>query len=1025
MLIIGFLCCFFILGFLGSFARAQLDESFSFKHMRGAQLPLAPSPNSYAGPMPPVRYDQQLGWTFTDDFVSLAYNVTAVDQTDEYGYGPAYLLNGLSDAGYWYQVGVSYDWPYVAGGYNLGFGFNYQVFAPNQSSVYPRNGGGGLASFSGPVNSGDTILLELFFDGYNVVMFAGDYNTRSYAIEFFSAEGASYFQGLTSAPANSNGFFTGLMTEWYHPNPYYGDMSKVTYSNFDFAQSYAWMWMDEFDAFDPYWNGTWFATTPTPLDYNPNPTQMQTLSFQGATESSNAYQFITGSIMPLQTSITLVPSDQKNPISPTDGFLVRYIFNGQRLSDFAKNGTTTIKADSGTNVAITSASSDSTSKEAWVLNALRTNVTITPGTNSTFYYYDLLTQQVSYTVSGGGNPSNIHATYYSAPDVASEVNSLTRVDLPLSDSEYKTIMVAKGSTVSLPNVVPGSVNEQWILQGDSTWAASTPNQVPPRVIYSRQFLLSFAGSQLNSKWVNSGATTQVSLEGISSRTAGVGQRLASYSIDSNSPTFIQPTAGTTTISVYMNGPHVISINWVNQYQVILDPSISSNVVYATSPTISNDNNWYDQGTTVNFVLKSIISRSAGTGNRLATFTVNGVATGVSTPNPVSVISLNEISSPQTISGIIVKQFQFDLASGSLASITNSSLVGDSGWYDSGTLVNAVYNYSWNQTTQSRTNAVGYSINRNSSTPFDRSGNGTFQIQVVMTEPRNVTIDSTKQYPVFVTGGFNVIPSVSSPTKDTFYDLGTNLTFTTNTIGSSNGNSRQTIRGCTINDLPSDESNPDLISFTTPTIIFNSSNQLTFDSTVQYLISFNLFDNDGFRPITPDSLQIQTEQNKLDVSDLGIWLNAGTKFQIARILWENTDVKPNTPKVYTVTEPLNESLLCRIYNPKIIVKDYLGLPVADAEVALMLNNGTKLQTSSDSNGLASFQMIPSGTFRATAINLGLSASTTGDASTQGTSKILMLVSYPILALIVIAFVIVLGIFFRHKRARKSESGSIKH
>jgi len=52
----------------------------------------APSPN----------YDEQLGTTFTQDFSSLAYNVTALAQADADGYGPGYLLNGLTPEGYWY-----------------------------------------------------------------------------------------------------------------------------------------------------------------------------------------------------------------------------------------------------------------------------------------------------------------------------------------------------------------------------------------------------------------------------------------------------------------------------------------------------------------------------------------------------------------------------------------------------------------------------------------------------------------------------------------------------------------------------------------------------------------------------------------------------------------------------------------------------------------------------------------------------------------------------------------------------------
>ena len=55
-------------------------------------------------------YDEQLGLSFTQNWTSLAYNVTAVARNDTSGIGPAYLLNGCTNQGYWYQVGLSYNW---------------------------------------------------------------------------------------------------------------------------------------------------------------------------------------------------------------------------------------------------------------------------------------------------------------------------------------------------------------------------------------------------------------------------------------------------------------------------------------------------------------------------------------------------------------------------------------------------------------------------------------------------------------------------------------------------------------------------------------------------------------------------------------------------------------------------------------------------------------------------------------------------------------------------------------------------
>ncbi len=101
-------------------------------------------------------YDEQVGVTFTQDFSKLAFNVTAVAFSDPDGVGPGYLVNGLTDYGYWYQVGLSYNWPYTLGGFNPGFRMNFEVFDNTGVSFDPSSGGGGLKPFNGPVNPGDT-----------------------------------------------------------------------------------------------------------------------------------------------------------------------------------------------------------------------------------------------------------------------------------------------------------------------------------------------------------------------------------------------------------------------------------------------------------------------------------------------------------------------------------------------------------------------------------------------------------------------------------------------------------------------------------------------------------------------------------------------------------------------------------------------------------------------------------------------------------------------------------------------------
>jgi len=243
--------------------------------------------------IPPPSYDEQLGETFTQDASAIAFNVTAVPQAGRYGYGPAYLLAGLSNTGYWYEVGISFNWPNGGGGYSAGFNMNYEVFDPNGNSIYPANGGGGLNGLSGPVNAGDTVLLDLYLSPAlgDVVMYVYDWNTGAYAIETYSGAGAAYFVGLPISVANSNGFFTGIMTEWYHVFPYFGNEGNVTYSESGFGLSSAWLWMDEFNAVD---GQSLFAnTTGRPIGLTP---ELQPFFSFGASVYASSSSFVSGLI---------------------------------------------------------------------------------------------------------------------------------------------------------------------------------------------------------------------------------------------------------------------------------------------------------------------------------------------------------------------------------------------------------------------------------------------------------------------------------------------------------------------------------------------------------------------------------------------------------------------------------------------------------------------------------------------------------------------------------------------------------
>jgi hypothetical protein len=221
---------------------------------------------------------------FAQSYSQLEFKVTAIAQCDANGYGPAYLVSGLSNTGYWYQVGLNWDWPLQTGGHISGFGFISEAWAPGgltHSSASTR--------FSGTVNPNDTVELSLSFNRGAVVASAWDLNTKASASANYPAHGATSFVGSQAQQSPSafsyetQGYFTGLMTEWYHASPNYtGPEQEVTYSGTTPITS-ATLGVTE-------WNLTTSVPVPVfstvandgiPIDFGIQPNQLQRFTLNG------------------------------------------------------------------------------------------------------------------------------------------------------------------------------------------------------------------------------------------------------------------------------------------------------------------------------------------------------------------------------------------------------------------------------------------------------------------------------------------------------------------------------------------------------------------------------------------------------------------------------------------------------------------------------------------------------------------------------------------------------------------------
>ena len=247
---------------------------------------------------PNPNYDVQEIMIFTQSYSQLEFNVTAIAQCDANGYGPSYLLNGLTNTGYWYQVGLDWNWPLQSGGYLSGFGFVSEGWAPGGLTRSPSS-----TPFSGTVNQNDTVQLSLTFSGGSLTASARDLNTSASASTSYPTNRANTFVGLQAQESRNRfsfatrGYFTGLMTEWYHVSASgQGQGMGVTYSEAVEPIASAVLGIGEwnFTASNPTSVFSGVANGGSPLDFSGQPTRLQQFSYNGLVISADAYEFLTG-----------------------------------------------------------------------------------------------------------------------------------------------------------------------------------------------------------------------------------------------------------------------------------------------------------------------------------------------------------------------------------------------------------------------------------------------------------------------------------------------------------------------------------------------------------------------------------------------------------------------------------------------------------------------------------------------------------------------------------------------------------
>jgi hypothetical protein len=298
--------------------------------------------------------------------------------------------------------------------------------------------------------------------------------------------------------------------------------------------------------------------------------------------------------------------------------------------------------------------------------------------------------------------------------------------------------------------------------------------------FQNQYYLTVTGgsSPTGQGWVNSGSATTASNSWVWGTSGSTRTALTNWQLDGTNQNPTRQDSGTlTTSSITMNTYH--TVNFVSATQYLLTVNGGNSVSFGTaSPT---GDQWYDSGGTTTVSSNGIYSRSGGSGQRVASWNVDGgsntafFSTGTVTTSSVSMTTYH------TVTFNSVTQYQVTLDSGAtsaLYSITSPTVSGDTGWYDSGTSVTLVLNGVYGRSGGSGTRVSGYKINAGSNNPESTTGTFTVLNAASISGVEAITTTTVTQYQITLdSGATSALYSITSPTVSSdnyWYDSGTSV-----------------------------------------------------------------------------------------------------------------------------------------------------------------------------------------------------------------------------------------------------------
>ena len=390
-------------------------------------------------------------------------------------------------------------------------------------------------------------------------------------------------------------------------------------------------------------------------------------------------------------------------------------------------------------------------------------------------------------------------------------------------------------------------------------------------------------SPTTDQWYDSGTSTTVSSNWVWTVVSGQSRTaISNYAIDGSNKNPARSNTGTlTTSSVSMTTYHTVSFSSVTQYYLTV--SGGNGITYGTASPTSD--NWYDSGGSTTVSSNGVYSRSSGNGTRVSSWNLDsGSNNNVATTGTVTTSAVS-MSTYHTVTFNSATQYQVTLDSGTtsaLNTITNPTISGDSGWYDSGTPVTLTLNGIYGRLGGSGTRISGFAINAGSNNPESTTGTFTVLNAIAISAPQAITTTKVTQYQVTLdatsTAALNSITSPTVISDNYWYDSGTTATVILNGVWGQSGGTRTRLTGYVING----GSNTPTSTTGTVTVfsgVISNHEFVTATSVAQYQITFTqtgLTSDSGSNTI----LTLNGLNYAYNTLPTNFWVDSGTSFSWA-------------------------------------------------------------------------------------------------------------------------------------------------